>query len=126
MIVLDTSVLIYWNLDPVKLTEAAEQAIKEADQIIVSSISIWEMGLKANRGRLELPLSIAEYTQRLQKLERLEITPVDVNIWLENLSLNWGHRDPADRTIVATASLLNCPLVTSDRTIRAFYKQSIW
>jgi PIN domain nuclease of toxin-antitoxin system len=106
--------------------EAAEQAIKEADQIIVSSISIWEMGLKANRGRLELPLSIAEYTQRLQKLERLEITPVDVNIWLENLSLNWGHRDPADRTIVATASLLNCPLVTSDRTIRAFYKQSIW
>jgi PIN domain nuclease of toxin-antitoxin system len=126
LIVLDTSVLIYWNLDPVKLTEAAEQAIKEADQIIVSSISIWEMGLKANRGRLELPLSIAEYTQRLQKLERLEITPVDVNIWLENLSLNWGHRDPADRTIVATASLLNCPLVTSDRTIRAFYKQSIW
>lgn len=126
MIVLDTSAPIYWNLDPVKLTEAAEQAIKEADQIIVSSISIWEMGLKANRGRLELPLSIAEYTQRLQKLERLEITPVDVNIWLENLSLNWGHRDPADRTIVATASLLNCPLVTSDRTIRAFYKQSIW
>jgi PIN domain nuclease of toxin-antitoxin system len=126
LIVLDTSVLIYWNLDPVKLTEAAEQAIKEADQIIVSSISIWEMGLKAKRGRLELPLSIAEYTQRLQKLERLEITPVDVNIWLENLSLNWGHRDPADRTIVATASLLNCPLVTSDRTIRAFYKQSIW
>lgn len=126
MIVLDTSVLIYWNFDPVRLTETAERAIKEADRIIISSISIWEIGLKAKRVKLELPLSIAEYTQKLKTLERLEIAAIDVNTWLENLSLNWEHRDPADRTIVATASLLSCPLVTSDQAIRAFYKQSIW
>jgi PIN domain nuclease of toxin-antitoxin system len=107
MIVLDTATLIYWTLDPDKLTEASEEAIEKTDTIIISSISIWEIGLKAKRGHLILPLSIADYTQMLQGLDRVKIVPIDVTTWLENLSLNWEHRDPADRTIVATASLLD-------------------
>jgi PIN domain nuclease of toxin-antitoxin system len=126
LIVLDTSALIYWTLDPAKLTSTAEKTIENTNQITISSISIWEIALKAKQGRLALPLSTADYTNNLQKLDRLEIAFVDVKIWLKNISLNWDHRDPADRTIVATATLLNCPLVTSDRVIRAFYKQSIW
>ena len=43
-----------------------------------------------------------------------------------NLAFNWIHRDPADRTIVATAVRLNAPLVTSDQTIHAFYARSVW
>jgi PIN domain nuclease of toxin-antitoxin system len=93
---------------------------------IISSISIWEIGLKAKRGHLVLRLPIAGYSEMLQMAARLEIAPVDVATWLRNLSLDWEHRVPADRTIVATATLLNCPLVTSDRVIRAYYRQSIW
>ncbi len=126
MIVLDTSALIFWSLDPKKLSEKARKAIDKADQIILSSISIWEIGLKVKAGRLALPLSITDYIHKLQMLERLEIKAVDIETWIENVSLNWAHRDPADRTIVATASLQNCPLVTSDRIIRAYYKHSIW
>ena len=32
----------------------------------------------------------------------------------------------SSRTIVATASLHACPLVTSDATIREFYSQTVW
>jgi PIN domain nuclease of toxin-antitoxin system len=35
-VVLDTSVLIYWTLDPEKLTQPAAFAIENAEQIIVS------------------------------------------------------------------------------------------
>lgn len=126
MVVLDTSTLLYWTLDPEQLSPSARQAIQEADQIIISSISIWEIGLKVKHGKLEIPLPISEFTEQLQKLEKLEILPVDVQTWLDNLELDWNHRDPADRTIVAIATRLACPLVASDAIMADFYQTTIW
>ena len=118
-LVLDSGALLYWTLDPERLTAPAAEAIAQARQIMVSAISIWEIGLKAKQGKLELPLSIHAYVDRLKRLERLQIEVVTVEVWLENLALNWAHRDPADRTIVATAVLAGFPLVSSDRVIKA-------
>lgn len=126
MIVLDTSALLFWTLDPDRLSERAARTILEADSIVISSISIWEIGLKVKRGKLQIPLSIDRYADRLQRLERLEIRDVDVLTWLQNLALRWEHRDPADRTVVATAQQLGCPLIASDREIASFYEKTIW
>ena len=54
--VLDTSALIYWTLDPTKLTATAQAALQQAARLIVSSISIWEIGVKVQKGSLQLPL----------------------------------------------------------------------
>lgn len=126
MIVLDTSALIFWTLDKERLSRAASRAIADADRILLSSISIWEIGLKVTKQRLFIPVSIQEFTEGLERIDRVDILPVDVRTWIKNLELDWGHRDPADRTIVATASLHTCPLVTSDAVIRSFYSQTIW
>ena len=126
MIVLDTSALIFWTLNKGRLSQAAAWAINDADRILLSSISIWEVGLKVKRQGLSIPVSIQEFAERLERVDRLEILPVDVRIWIKSLELDWEHRDPADRTIVATASLYACPLVTSDAAIRSFYSQTIW
>ena len=126
MIVLDTSALIYWTLQPTLLSAKASRVIDQSDRIIVSSISIWEIALKVKRGKLSIPLTISDYIDRLQELERLEILSVDVQTWLENINLPWDHRDPADRTIVALATRFDCLLVTSDATIAGFYKKTIW
>jgi PIN domain nuclease of toxin-antitoxin system len=56
----------------------------------------------------------------------LTIVPVDTAIWLQNLSLPWEHRDPADRTIVATAMLRGLPLLSKDRTIAGFFPDTLW
>ena len=126
MIVLDTSALVFWTLNRDRLSRTAAQAISDADRIALSSISIWEIGIKVKKGQLSIPISIQEFTDKLEQIDRLDILPVDVQTWIKNLELDWDHRDPADRTIVATASLHACPLVTSDSTIRAFYSQAIW
>lgn len=125
-IVLDTSALLYWTLAPERLTTAARRAIDEADQIVLSAISIWEIGLKVKQGKLELPLDITEYAEKIQRLHRVTVEPVGVETWLKNLGLEWAHRDPADRTIVATAVLYNCPLISSDHTIGQFYGRVVW
>jgi len=126
MIVLDTSALIYWTLDPARLSEKARQAIEHAEQIVISSISIWEIGLKVKHNQLVLPLSMPDYVKRLDRLEALEILAVDVQTWLDNLDLPWEHRDPADRTIVALATRFGCPLITSDRVIAGYYQKTVW
>jgi PIN domain nuclease of toxin-antitoxin system len=126
MIVLDTSALIYWTAYPEGLSQAAARGIEEADQIVVSSISIWEIERKVQQGRLDLFIPISEYVERLAQLERLDIRPVDVQNWLDNLALAWDHKDPADRTIVALAARLECPLVTSDQKILEFYSRTVW
>lgn len=126
MVVLDTSAVLYWTLDPDQLTMAARQAIDGTDRLVISSISVWEIGLKVKRGKLTIPLSIPEYVDRLDRIDKLEILPVDVRTWLENLDLKWEHRDPADRTVVATARLLGCPLIASDKRIASFYEETVW
>ena len=126
VIVLDTSALVFWTLNRDRLSRTAAQAISDADRIALSSISIWEIGIKAKKEKLSIPTSIQEFTDKLEQIDRLDILPVDVQTWIKNLELDWDHRDPADRTIVATASLHACPLVTSDSAIRAFYSQAIW
>ena len=126
MVVLDTSALIYWTFVPGTLTEQAATAIAAAEAVVISSISIWEIGLKVKRGKLELPLTPAELVVKLEATDRVRIEPVTSAIWLRSVDLEWEHKDPADRTIVATASLLHCPLVTSDLEIQAFYPTALW
>jgi len=126
MVVLDTSVLIYWALIPDALSEQASTAIAAAEAIVISSISIWEIALKVKRGKLELPLTPVELVAKLKATDRVRIEPVTPVIWLASVDLDWEHKDPADRTIVASANLLQCPLVTSDLAIQSFYPAAIW
>ncbi|VAW38478.1 hypothetical protein MNBD_CHLOROFLEXI01-1216 [hydrothermal vent metagenome] len=126
MIMLDTSTLLFHLFEPEKLSTVAATTINQANQIIISTISIWEIALKVKKGKLNIPLAVPDMVKTLHNSEKLHFRSVDIETWLENVSLEWCHQDPADRTIVAAAKLLNCPLLTSDREIRAFYHQAIW
>ena len=126
MLVLDTSALFFWTLDPARLTETADRTIDSASTVIISSISIWEIALKVKRGALQIRIPVDAYVAELEKIASLEIVPVDTRTWLDSVALEWEHRDPADRVIVSLARRLRCPLVSSDRVIRAFYEDTVW
>ena len=126
MVVLDTGALIYWSLDPERLSSAAAAAIAAAEQKIASSISIWEIGQKVKRRELALPLRLSDYVDRLGQVEVLQIVPVDEKCWMRSLILDWDHSDIADRAIVATAMLYACDLVSSDAQVQAFYSRAVW
>jgi len=125
-VVLDTSALLYWTLDPSQLTEKAHRTLTRAEEILISSISIWEIALKVERGRLALPLSAREFACELEATEKVAIIPLDWPTWLDSVALAWTHRNPADRAIVALAQANHCPLLTSDREIMGFYPLATW
>lgn len=128
MLLLDTHVIIWWTFNPEKLSRKAAIACKRIEETggIVSSISIWEIGIKINRGKLDLGMSIDEYYEKLSIVRGIEIVAVDTQTWLENLRLNWEHKDPVDRTLVALARIKKIPIVTKDKEITSFLKNTIW
>lgn len=122
MILLDTHALLWWALDPQRLSERARDTLAEMEERggFASSISIWELGVKVNRGKLELGISISELARRLELGSNVDLLAVDTTTWLRSLDLDWDHRDPADRVIVASALLKGVPILTKDRAIHAF------
>jgi PIN domain nuclease of toxin-antitoxin system len=129
VIVLDTHALLWWALDPDRLSPRAAAAVRDMEREggFASSISVWELGVKIQRGKLDLGISIEEFSRRLDRTGAIQLLPVDTATWLKSLDLAWDHRDPADRIIVATALLRGTPLVTADDQIRRFSGvTSIW
>lgn len=126
--VLDTCALIWWTLDPDKLSKKASQACLKMtkDEVYISSISLWELGVKIKNKKLDLGMGLETFLSKLEQLSYLTILPVDTTLWLKNLDLDWKHRDPADRTIVATALQRKAHLITKDEVIRKFYSKCIW
>ena len=128
MILLDTCALIWWTVDPSQLSvaAAAECGRAKPQEILISAISIWEIGIKIKKGKLDIGATINEYLARLRQVNAIKIIPVDEDIFVENLNLKWAHRDPADRTIVATAQRFGVPIVTADHEILKFCPTAIW
>jgi PIN domain nuclease of toxin-antitoxin system len=106
-------------------TDAAELLASPVAEYVVSSISLWEIALKHHRGQLDLGISPKAFLARLHKMANMEIVDVTAGIWLASVALDWEHRDPADRVIVATAVSGNLPIVTRDQRILDFYAETI-
>lgn len=60
MILLDTCALIWWSLDPERLTDKALKTCLQMEQTegIVRSISLWEIGIKIKNKKLDIGISI--------------------------------------------------------------------
>lgn len=127
-LLLDTAVLLWWLQEPTRLSRPARTHLAMAGQvpILVSSVSVWEIGLKEGRGLLDLGDTFDGFMTRLESMSGLSILPVDVAVWRKVLALEWDHRDPADRIVVATAMQHHATLLSSDRRIGSFYPETVW
>lgn len=132
MIVLDTHALLWWaNGESAQLSAAATSAIDaemDGGQILVSSMSAWELAMLVERGRVALSMDIASWLDTLSQIDAVQMVPVDSEIAVKSVQLPGDfHKDPADRIIVATARKFAAPLVSADEKIRSYpHVRAIW
>lgn len=120
MVVLDTCVLIFDALTPDRLSESARTAIERADasrDLACCDISLWEVAMLAERGRLDLATDIRSFLHLMLAARAIRVLPVTPEIAALSVSLGL-HGDPADRLIAATTVHHGAVLVTSDRRLR--------
>lgn len=132
MIVLDTHVLVWWVTGLTsELSRKARVAIdKEAAgcEILVSSISAWEIAMLVERGRLQLTMDVEQWLDIVIEIDAVRFVPVNNRITVKSVALPGEfHKDPADRLIVATARDAAATLVTADEKIRQYaHVATIW
>ena len=96
---------------------AIEQARRRAG-LLVSVISVWEVGLLEAKGRVLLKMPCEAWVKRALAAPGLELAPLTPEIAIESTRLPGEfHGDPADRILVATARLMGARLLTRDRQI---------
>ena len=131
MIVLDTQAWLWWCHAPARLSKAATAAILTAEQtdgLRVSAISVWEIAVKTELGKLHLPMEIDEWFRAAISYPNLTVEPVSAADAIASTRLPGEfHQDPADRIIIAVTRRHGVALVTSDRQIRAYaHVATIW
>lgn len=131
MIVLDTHTLVWWVTGDKLLSKTAKATIdkEHADgEIIISSISAWEIAMLAERRKLIITSDLPSWFSTLSSIPSIKFIPVDVDISLRSVALPGNfHKDLADRLIVATAQKLSAVLVTKDEKIRAYpHVKTLW
>jgi len=117
VIVLDTHIWIWWVHGHSKLSNSHAKLIQdsEGDAIGVCAISCWEVSKLVQKRRLELPLPVEDWMRLALDYPAFELIPLEPRIAIESTQLPARfHDDPADQIIVATARLLDCPLITAD------------
>lgn len=131
MILLDTHVWVWWISKPEELSARASEAIDQAleeREIYVSSISVLEVALLVDKGRLDFTLDASDWILKSEGLPYLNFVPVDNAIALKSVHLPGPlHRDPLDRIIIATAMTLGALLISKDYKILNYpHARSLW
>ena len=116
-LLLDTHILLWWlDANPL-LPQGAIGLIRDPENtIFVSAVSLWEIWLKQSLGKLRLP---ANFVERLagESFESLPLTAAQTRRVAE---MEWVHRDPFDRMLVAQAQVENLVLLTADEVLAAY------
>jgi PIN domain nuclease of toxin-antitoxin system len=124
---LDTHALLWWLTDDPKLSSRAKEAIAdEANAILVSAASAWEIATKFRLGKLGLAADAVSRFDELIAADGFEHLPVTYLHALKAAGYELEHRDPFDRMLAAQSALESAALITCDAAFEAFGSDVHW
>jgi PIN domain nuclease of toxin-antitoxin system len=119
-LLLDTHVWL-WSLSaPDRLLGKVRKALEaKTSEVWLSPISVWELLVLAERGRVRLDLEPRAWVAEALERAPLEEAVLNHEVALRSREVSLPHQDPADRFLVATALTYELTLVTADETLIA-------
>jgi len=120
-LLLDTHIFIWWadhqeNLSPTALAALNE----ESNELLLSVVSVWEMQIKTQLGRLRLSLPLKELVKNQQETNELTVLPVTLKHVLALDALPFHHKDLFDRLLIAQSVEEELTIVTADSQFSAY------
>ncbi len=126
-LLLDTHTFIWWNSNSSKLSKRALELCSDRNYtLFLSLVSIWEITIKSQLGKLSLNESFTEIIENQQRLNNLQILPIRLNHILALHDLPLHHRDPFDRLLISQAILENAILVSRDSVFQYYSVTLEW
>jgi PIN domain nuclease of toxin-antitoxin system len=116
---LDSNAFLRSESAPEALRQEAREAIADAsNDLFVSLASIWELAIKAAKGKLpyfaEMVMRGPDALAASLTASKFKLLPVEMRHALASVALPQHHKDPFDRVMIAQALVENMVLITSD------------
>jgi len=127
-ILLDTHVFLWWITEDPRLSSNARQIIINGNnELFLSAASGWEIAIKVNLGKLWFKESnIEQFILNQLTLNAINSLPIQMKHALHVNTIEFLHRDPFDRLIIAQAQLEDLPILTSDNLIKRYTVKTLW
>ncbi len=116
-LLLDTHVYLWFVKNDRKLSAKARELIASADNVYVSSASIWEIAIKIKLGKLGGKLN--ELISAIEESGFQEL-PITIKHTAYIYELPDAHRDPFDRILVAQAICEPLRFLTADNLLSPY------
>ncbi len=126
-ILLDTHTFIWWDSEQTKLSATALHLCQDqANTLMLSVASVWEMQIKHQLGKLTLTLPLADIIDAQRHTNHIEIVPIHLSHVLALESLPAHHRDPFDRLIIAQANVEGAIVLSRDPLFKKYPVNVTW
>lgn len=117
-LLLDTHIWLWYTLGDPQLSNYLQSAIaSNTTELWLSPISVWEVLLLAEKGRISLQSNTTAWIEQSINLLTIHEAPLNRQIAVLSRQLALPHQDPADRFIAATAVHYQLQLATVDTNL---------
>jgi PIN domain nuclease of toxin-antitoxin system len=126
-LLLDTHALLWWLLEPSRLSAQARKSVANRQNAIwISAATGWEVLTKRRIGKLPSIGGLA--ADLFQEIREEGFQPLGITFAHACLagSFTHNHRDPFDRVLAAQSLLENFQLVSADTVFDQFGIERIW
>lgn len=114
---LDTHAWLWALNEPERLPRTVREALTNAtERPRLSAISVWEVALLAEKGRISLIPDLDAWM--LDAIGSVREVPINFDVAVASRRLRLPHEDPADRFIAAAAQVFELCLITADSRLR--------
>ncbi|HEV2676969.1 MAG TPA: type II toxin-antitoxin system VapC family toxin [Aliidongia sp.] len=126
-LLLDTHAFLWWLAGDDALSGVAKAAIAdEANEILVSAVSAWEMATKHRIGKLPGLDPIADDLEAAIAGQGFRELAISLRHGRVAGGLPGPHRDPFDRMLIAQAMLDGLVLVSNEKPFDAYGVSRLW
>ncbi|MFP4033135.1 MAG: type II toxin-antitoxin system VapC family toxin [Desulfococcaceae bacterium] len=123
----DTHTFIWWDSDPERLSDKAlELCQNENNELILSTVSLWEMQIKIQIGKLQFDKPLKEIVEQQKTTNQIVLLPVHPDHIFALEKLPSAHKDPFDRLLIAQAKMEEALLVSADRVFSSYPVEVVW
>lgn len=118
-VLLDTHIALWAVVGSKRLSVQARDLILAADEVFVSTASLWEIAIKHGLGRGDMPISSAQALRAFTDAGYvlLDIRPRHALAVEKLVSI---HNDPFDRILIAQALTEPLGLITRDARVASY------
>ena len=124
---LDTHTFIWLDDDPSQLSSVVATIIADKDNtIFLSHISVLEMQIKINRGKMSFPLPLEQKVDQHLRVNQTVLLNLRLKHIYRMAGLPLHHGDPFDRLLIAQGIQENMPILSRDAQFAKYPVRVIW